>query len=189
VGRPFGAVSRCAGTGAVARPVGKCEARHTASAATVEWPNGFISACCSVIERPGRKTAAFGERTAERAGMEGWHMIRALLTIAVLGSVVGFAGPAMAQDKQSAGSGSDVSSLVAKLEAQCAHRRRTMPPDAGDECARKLREAQLGTGASGAANGGGQASGAGIGLGAGPGNAGGNGIGPGSGGGLAKGKK
>ena len=113
-------------------------------------------------------------------------MIRVLLTVAVLGTVAGFAGLAMAQGKPGEASGSDVPSLVAKLEAQCAHRRRTMPPDPGDECARKLREAQLGTGTAGVANGGGQA---GIGIGAGPGNGAGNGIGPGSGGGLAKGKK
>ena len=109
-------------------------------------------------------------------------MIRVLFTVAVLDFAGGFADLAMAQGKQGEGSGSDVSSLVAKLEAQCAHRRRTMPPDPGDECARKLREAQLGTGTAGVANGGGQA---GIGIGAGPG----NGIGPGSWGGLAKGKK
>jgi hypothetical protein len=114
-------------------------------------------------------------------------MIRVLITVAALGSAASFAGLAMAQGKQGEGSGSDVSSLVAKLEAQCAHRRRTMPPDPGDECARKLREAQLATGVAGAANGGGQAGGAGIG--AGPGNGAGNGIGPGSGGGLAKGKR
>lgn len=114
-------------------------------------------------------------------------MIRVLLTLAALGSVVGFAGLAMAQGKQDEGSGSDVSSLVAKLDAQCAHRRRSMPPDPGDECARKLREAQLAAGLAGAANDGGQA---GIGIGAGPGNGNGNGIGPGgNGGGLAKGKK
>jgi hypothetical protein len=116
-------------------------------------------------------------------------MIRVLLTLAALGSVVGFAGLAMSQGKQGEGSGSDVSSLVAKLEAQCAHRRRTMPPDPGDECARKLREARLAAGLAGAANGDGQASGAGVGIGAGPGNGAGNGIGPGNGGGLAKGRK
>jgi hypothetical protein len=113
-------------------------------------------------------------------------MIRVLITVAVLGSAVGFAGLAVAQGKQGEGSGSDVSTLVAKLEAQCAHRRRTMPPDPGDECARKLRDAQFATGGvAGVANGGGQA----VGVGAGPGNGAGNGIGPGSGGGLAKGKR
>jgi hypothetical protein len=117
-------------------------------------------------------------------------MIRILLSVAVLGSVGSFAGLAMAQGKPGETSGSDVSSLVAKLEAQCAHRRRTMPPDPGDECARKLRDAQLATGVTGAANGGGQAGGAGIGIGAGPGGGAGNGIGPGgNGGGLAKGRK
>ena len=114
-------------------------------------------------------------------------MIRVLFTVAILGSAGGFSGLAMAQGKQGEGSGGDVSSLVAKLEAQCAHRRRSMPPDPGDECARKLRDAQLATGVAGAANGGGQAAGAAIG--AGPGNGAGNGIGPGNGGGLAKGKK
>jgi hypothetical protein len=113
-------------------------------------------------------------------------MIRTFLIVAALGSSSNLT--AMAQDKQGDGSGS-VSSLVEKLEAQCAHRRRTMPPDPGDECARRLREAQVGTGLAGAANGGNQASGAGVGIGAGPGNGAGNGIGPGSGGGLAKGKK
>ena len=99
-------------------------------------------------------------------------MIRVLLTLAVLGSVGSFAGLAMAQGKQGEGSGSDVSSLVAKLEAQCAHRRRTMPPDPGDECARKLRDAQLATGLAGAANGGGQAGlGSGLDLGTGLGTA------------------
>ena len=113
-------------------------------------------------------------------------MIRVLLTVVLLGSVFGFAGLAMAQGKQGEGSGSDVSSLVAKLEAQCAHRRRTMPPDPRDDCARKVRDAQIGTGVAGAANGDGQASGAGLGIGAGAG----NGIGPGgNGGGLAKGRK
>jgi hypothetical protein len=111
-------------------------------------------------------------------------MIRVLLAFAVLGCAGGLA---MAQDKQSEGAGSDVSALVAKLEAQCAHRRRAMPPDPSDDCARRLRDAQLASGVAGAANGGGQAAGAGIG--AGPGNGAGNGIGPGSGGGLAKGKK
>ena len=77
-------------------------------------------------------------------------MIRILLSVAVLGSVGSFAGLAMAQGKPGETSGSDVSSLVAKLEAQCAHRRRTMPPDPGDECARKLRDAQLATGVAGA---------------------------------------
>jgi hypothetical protein len=113
-------------------------------------------------------------------------MIRVLLTVAVVGCAGSFASLAMAQSKQGEGSGTDVASLVAKLEAQCAHRRRMMPPDAGDECARRLREAQLGTGVAGAADGGGQA---GAGIGAGPGNGAGNGIGPGSGGGLAKGKR
>ena len=119
-------------------------------------------------------------------------MIKILLTVAVLGSVGGFAGPAMAQGKQGEAFGSDVSSLLAKLEAQCAHRRRTMPPDARDDCARQLRsDAELGYGQGGASAS--QASGAGPGNGAGqgigPGNGGGQGIGPGSGGGQAKGRR
>ena len=44
------------------------------------------------------------------------HMIKILLTVAVLGSVGGFAGLAMAQGKQGEAFGSEVSS-------QCAHRR------------------------------------------------------------------
>lgn len=124
-------------------------------------------------------------------------MIKILLTVAVLGSVGSFAGLAMAQGKQGEAFGSDVSSLLAKLEAQCAHRRRTMPPDARDDCARQLRDAQLGYGQGGASASGSQASGAGPGIGGGqgngvgPGNGGGqgNGIGPGNGGGQAKGRR
>ena len=78
-------------------------------------------------------------------------MIKILLTVAVLGSVGSFAGLAMAQGKQGDALGSDVSSLVARLEAQCAHRRRTMPPDPRDDCVRKLRsDAQIGSGQGGA---------------------------------------
>ena len=66
-------------------------------------------------------------------------MIKILPTVAVLGSVGSLAGLAMAQGKQGEGVGSDVSSLLAKLEAQCAHRRRTMPPDPRDGCDLKLR--------------------------------------------------
>ena len=50
-------------------------------------------------------------------------MIKILLAVAVLGSVGSFAGLAMAQGKQGDAFGSDVSSLLTKLEAQCAHRR------------------------------------------------------------------
>jgi hypothetical protein len=119
-------------------------------------------------------------------------MIKMLLTVAVLGSVGSFAGLALAQGKQDEAFGSDVSSLLAKLEAQCAHRRRTMPPDPRDDCGRlnKLRsDAQIGSGQVGAAANGLQASGPGPG--AGPGNVGnqGNGIGPGNGGGQGKGRK
>jgi hypothetical protein len=106
-------------------------------------------------------------------------MIKTLLTVAVLGSVGAFAHLAMAQDKQTEASGSDTSSSRAKLEAQCAHRLRTMPPDAHDDCSklRKLRsDAQIGYGQGGASA-----------LAAGPGNGGGQGIGPGSGGGQGNG--
>jgi hypothetical protein len=113
-------------------------------------------------------------------------MIKILLAVAVLGSVGSFANLAMAQGKQGEAFGSDVSSLLAKLEAQCAHRRRTMPPDARDDCARQLRsDAQIGSGQGGASASGSQASGAGPGIGGGQG----NGIGPGNGGGQAKGRR
>jgi hypothetical protein len=99
--------------------------------------------------------------------------------------------------------GSDIASLRAKREAQCAHRR-TMPPDPRDDCARILRDAQLGYGQGGASassSGPSQASGSGPGIGPGsssgqdngigPGRGGGqgNGIGPGSGGGQGKGRR
>ena len=71
-------------------------------------------------------------------------MIKTLVTVAVLGSVGGFAGLAMAQGKQGEAIGNDIS-LQAKLEAQCAHRR-IMPPDPRDDCARQLRDAQVGYG-------------------------------------------
>ena len=119
-------------------------------------------------------------------------MIKTLLTVAVLGSVGSFADLAMAQDKQTEASGSDTSSSQAKLEAQCAHRLRTMPPDPNDDCVNKLRklrsDAQIGYGQDGASafaagpgNGGGQAIG--------PGSGGGRGIGPGSGGGQGNGRR
>jgi hypothetical protein len=70
-------------------------------------------------------------------------MIKILLTVAVLGSVGGFAGLAMAQGNQGETFGSEVSS-------QCAHRR-IMRPDLRDDCVRKLRsDAQLGYGQGGA---------------------------------------
>jgi hypothetical protein len=73
----------------------------------------------------------------------GGHMIKILLTVAVLGSVGGFAGLAMAQGNQGEAFGSEVSS-------QCAHRR-VMAPDPHNDCARKLRsDAQLGYGQAGA---------------------------------------
>jgi hypothetical protein len=114
-------------------------------------------------------------------------MIKILLTVAVLGSVGSFAGLAMAQGTRGEAFGSDVSS-------QCAHRR-VMPPDARDDCVRKLRsDAQLGYGQGGAsaqAAGAGPGSGAGPGNGIGPGNGGGpgNGIGPGNGAGQGKGRR
>src|SRR6185369_4737275 len=68
---------------------------------------------------------------------QGGHMIKILLTVAVLGCVGSFAGLAMAQGKQGEAFASEVSS-------QCAHRR-VMPPDPRDDCVRKLRsDAQLG---------------------------------------------
>lgn len=123
-------------------------------------------------------------------------MIKLLLTVALLGSLGGFASLAVAQGKQGEALGSDASSLQAKLAARCAHRR-TMPPDPRDECSRKLRnEAQAGYGQGGVTAGqaavagpgnGGQ--GAGLGN-EGPGNgAGGQGIGPGNGGGQGKGRR
>ena len=110
-------------------------------------------------------------------------MIKTLLTVAVLGCVGGFATLAVAQGKQGEAIGSDVSSR-AKLEAQCAHRR-IMPPDPRDDCARQLRDAQLGYGGGGSASNSSysQAAGVGPGNGAGPG----NGLGPGNGGGNGKG--
>ena len=109
-------------------------------------------------------------------------MIKTLLTVAILGSVGGFASLAMAQGKQGEAIGSDVS-LQAKLEAQCAHRR-IMPPDPRDDCVRKLRDAQVGYGGGSASNSSySQAAGVGPGNGAGPG----NGLGPGNGGGNGKG--
>ena len=118
-------------------------------------------------------------------------MIKILLTVAVLGSVGSFAGLAMAQGKQGEAFGSDVSSLLAKLEAQCAHRRRMMPPDPRDDCARELRsDAQIGSGQGGAsASSSSQALGAGPGIGPGNGGGQGNGIGPGNGGGQGKGRR
>lgn len=89
--------------------------------------------------------------------------------------------------------GSDVSSLRAKLEAQCVHRRRTMPPDPRDDCARKLRDARLSAGNSDASQisgiGPGSAGGQETGIGPGRGGGQGNGIGPGNGGGQAKGRR
>jgi hypothetical protein len=128
-------------------------------------------------------------------------MIKLFLTVAVLGSVGSFAGLAMAQGKQGEALGNDVSSLLAKLEAQCTHRRRTMPPDPRDDCVSKLNklrsDAQIGSGQGGAPDsssqtpGVGPGNGGGPGNGLGPGNGGGpgNGIGPGSGGGQGKGRR
>jgi hypothetical protein len=119
-------------------------------------------------------------------------MIKILLTVAVVGSVGSFAGLATALDAPD----SKRLSSLAKLEAQCAHRLRTMPPDPGNDCRNKLRgDTQIGSGQQGdaAAVGSGQAAGAGVGIGPGigPGNGGGqgNGIGPGNGNGQAKGRR
>jgi hypothetical protein len=92
-------------------------------------------------------------------------MIKILLTVAVLGSVGGFAGLAMAEGKQGEASGNEVSS-------QCAHRR-MMPPDPRNDCSRPGGASTIGAGP-----------GSGIGQGIGTG----QGIGPGNGGGQAKGR-
>jgi hypothetical protein len=64
-------------------------------------------------------------------------MIKILLAVAVLFSVGRFAGPAMAQNKQSEAFGGETSS-------QCVHRR-IMAPNLREDCAPKLRsDAQLG---------------------------------------------
>jgi hypothetical protein len=131
-------------------------------------------------------------------------MMKILLTLAILGTAAPFADLAIAQGaqgKQGEAFGGDVSSLQAKLAAQCAHRR-TMPPDPRYDCDRKLRnDAQLGYGQGGASasqasaaapgNGGGQGGGPGNegGQGIGPGNGNGQGIGPGNGGGQGKGRR
>src|SRR5262245_10119191 len=66
-------------------------------------------------------------------------MIKIALAIAVLGSVGGFAGLAMAQGGQGEAVGSEISS-------QCAHRR-VMAPDPHNDCVRRLRsDGQLGYG-------------------------------------------
>jgi len=80
---------------------------------------------------------ALGEIACSSHSKQGGHMIKILLTVAVLGSVGSFAGPSMAQGKQGEAFGSEVSS-------QCAHRR-VMPPGARVDCIRKLHgDAQLG---------------------------------------------
>ena len=120
-------------------------------------------------------------------------MIKILLTVAVVASVGSFAGPATALE----GPDSELLSSLAKLEAQCEHRRRMMPPDPRNDCVSRLRsDAQNGSGQGDAsAINSGQAAGAGLGggqgNGLGPGNGGGqgNGIGPGNGGGQAKGRR
>jgi hypothetical protein len=121
-------------------------------------------------------------------------MIKILLTATVLGSVGSFAGLAIAQDKQGEAFLSDTSTSIAKLEAQCAHRRRTMPPDPRDDCINKLHklrsDAQIGYAQGDAlASGAGPRNGGSQGNGIGPGNGGGqgNGIGPGNGGGGGRG--
>jgi hypothetical protein len=77
------------------------------------------------------------------------HMIKILLSFAVLGSVAGFADLAMAQEQstqeQSEALGSDVS-------PQCAHRR-VMAPNLREGCGPRLRSnAQLGYGQSQSGN-------------------------------------
>jgi hypothetical protein len=111
-------------------------------------------------------------------------MAKILLAVAVLVSTSSLAGFAIAQGKQGEGFGGDVASLLAKLEAQCAHRR-AMPPDPRDGCDKLRRDARLGYGQVGDTAGTSQPSSAapGIGPGAGP------GIGPGKGGGQGKGRR
>jgi hypothetical protein len=74
---------------------------------------------------------------------QGGHMLKILLTVAILGSVGSFAGPSMAQGNQGEAFGSEVSS-------KCAHRR-VMPPGPRDDCVRKPHgDAQLGYAQGGA---------------------------------------
>ena len=69
-------------------------------------------------------------------------MIKILLAVAVLGSVDGFAGLAMAQGEQGEAFGREVS-------PQCAHRR-VMAPDPHNDCVRRPRsDSQLGYGQAG----------------------------------------
>src|SRR5262245_20940112 len=117
-------------------------------------------------------------------------MIKILLTtVAVVGSVGSFADLAMALE----GPDGKLVSAIAKLDSQCQHRRRTMPPDPRNDCVIRPRsDAQVGNGqgqGDAAAVNSGQAAGAGLGIG--PGNSGGqgNGIGPGNGNGQAKGRR
>src|SRR5262245_46014205 len=83
--------------------------------------------------------------------MGGARMVKIVRTIAVLGCVGSFAGLAIAQGKQGEKFGSDVPAAVGKLEAQCAHRRRMMPPDERDGCAGTARDTQLTYGQGGGA--------------------------------------
>jgi len=134
-------------------------------------------------------------------------MIKIFFTVAVLGATVSFAGSAIGQDKRGETFSSDTFALLARLEAQCAHRQRTLPPDPRDDCVAKLQklrsDAQIGNaqgeavasaagpanGAGGLGNGIGAGSGGGQGNGIGAGAGGGQGIGPGSGGGQGKGRR
>ena len=113
-------------------------------------------------------------------------MIKILLTtVAVVGSVGSFAGLATALE----GPDGKLVSAIAKLDSQCEHRRRTMPPDPRNDCVSRLRsDAQIG---NGQAQGDAAAVNSGQAAGVGPGNAGGqgNGIGPGNGNGQAKGRR
>jgi hypothetical protein len=116
-------------------------------------------------------------------------MIKILLSVAVVGSVGSFAGLATALE----GPDGKLSSLLSKLDAQCEHQRRTMPPDPRNDCVARLRsDAQIGsTQGDALAISPGQAAGAGPAIGPGNGGGQGNGIGPGNGGGggLAKGRR
>src|SRR5262249_1754670 len=99
------------------------------------WPRGRNLQCRSWALVPQIRQVWGGSWHTYSKG--GGQMNKILLTVAVLGTVGSFAGPAMAQGKQGEAFGSEVSS-------QCAHRR-VMPPDPRDDCARKLRgDTQLG---------------------------------------------
>lgn len=113
-------------------------------------------------------------------------MIKILAAATVLGAAGNFVDLAMAQDKQDAAFVAEVSSVLAKKEAQCTHRR-IMPPDPHDNCFNRQRgDVEIGTGRNGAVA---EASGGRAGIGPGNGGGRGNGIGLGIGGGRGKGRQ